>query len=107
MASSIDPELIANIVPETTEQNINYVPYIDVIHRDIAKLDEDYQEYIKLYKENNTNVLKIYETQIQQLNNQIEQLNTVIQGVGLIFGCFVIVIAVSFLRRIFSPIEQA
>lgn len=107
MASSIDPELVSNIVPETTEQNINYVPYIDAIHRDLAKLDGDYNEFLKLYKENTTSILISYETQIEQLNSQIEQLNSIIEGVGLIFGCFVIVIAVSFLRRIFSPIERA
>lgn len=93
--------------PETVEYIIDYTPYLETLHDDLTVLESDYQQFSVKYAEDVKQIISAQQLQIQCLNSQIEQQNTMIQGLGFLVGEFLILLIGIILYKLLSSIERA
>lgn len=96
-----------DVSTEAAYYSIDYTPQFDLLHDDLFVIESDIQSFTSAYKEDVKNIITAQQTEIQCLTNQIEQQNSMIQGLGFLVFEFLVLLVGFVIYKVISSIERA
>lgn len=97
--------------------NIDYTSYFETLHEDLSQLSDlhddlnvlenDFQSFTAKYDTDVKSYIEYQQTEIDCLNSQISQQNSIIQGLGFLVGEFLILLVGIVLYKLIGAIERA
>lgn len=96
-----------DVAAEAVDYSIDYTPQFDRLHNDLFVIESDIQTFTSSYKEDVEKIITAQQTQIQCLTNQIDQQNSMIQGLGFLVFEFLVLLVGCVLYKVITSIERA